>query len=311
MNDTYNILSRQSDRHAYLILCHNNFNVLCKLLSAIDDERNDIYIHIDKKTKQVPFPQIKDSICKSQLVFIKRLPVNWGDYSQIKAELALLNEATKSPHSYYHLISGVDFPLKTQNYIHTFFIKNMGKQFISVDYCEERRVEFTDRIRYYYPFQDIIGRNRGKFIAACEILQNSLLALQNRLHVDRTKSCPIQICKGSNWFSITHDFALYLLKQMPLIDKHFSKSLCADELFLQSIAYASPYKDSIVNSNMRLIDWHRGKPYTFLLSDYEQLITSDHLFARKFDENVDMDIVFKLFEHIQNSEQDFELKSSL
>ena len=107
--------------------------------------------------------------------------------------------------------------------------------------------------------------------------------------------------KGAQWFSITHDFALYLLHERHLIDKYFSKGLCTDEIFLQSIAYSSPYKDSIVDNNMRLIDWHRGNPYTFTISDYEQLITSDCLFARKFDENIDMDIVVKLFDYIQNS----------
>lgn len=289
------------NRHAYLILCHNNFNILCKLLSSLDDERNDIYIHIDKKTRHVPFIQIKNSICKANLVFVERLVVNWGGYSQIKAELALLQQATKSQHLYYHLISGVDFPLKTQDYIHSFFRKNAGKQFISFDHCAERSTEFTDRIRYYYPLQDKIGRNRGKHIAIYERLQKTLLAIQRLLNVDRTKSCPIEICKGAQWFSITHDFALYLLHERHLIDKYFSKGLCTDEIFLQSIAYSSPYKDSIVDNNMRLIDWHRGNPYTFTISDYEQLITRDCLFARKFDENIDMDIVVKLFDYIQNS----------
>ena len=38
-------------KHAYLIIAHNNFYILKKLIALIDDERNDIYIHIDKKTK--------------------------------------------------------------------------------------------------------------------------------------------------------------------------------------------------------------------------------------------------------------------
>ena len=36
------------DKHAYLIMCHDNFKHLSKLLMALDDVRNDIYIHIDK-----------------------------------------------------------------------------------------------------------------------------------------------------------------------------------------------------------------------------------------------------------------------
>ena len=38
-------------KHAYLIIAHNNWKQLSLLLSVLDDERNDIYIHIDKKSK--------------------------------------------------------------------------------------------------------------------------------------------------------------------------------------------------------------------------------------------------------------------
>ena len=37
-------------RHAYLILAHNNFKQLSKLVSLLDDRDNDIFIHIDKKS---------------------------------------------------------------------------------------------------------------------------------------------------------------------------------------------------------------------------------------------------------------------
>ena len=30
-------------------MCYNNFKHLIKLLAALDDARNDIYIHVDKK----------------------------------------------------------------------------------------------------------------------------------------------------------------------------------------------------------------------------------------------------------------------
>lgn len=36
-------------KHAYLILAHNEFAVLKYLLQSIDDDRNDIFIHFDRK----------------------------------------------------------------------------------------------------------------------------------------------------------------------------------------------------------------------------------------------------------------------
>lgn len=37
-------------KHAYCIIAHNNLEQLQRLLLLLDDPRNDIYIHIDKKS---------------------------------------------------------------------------------------------------------------------------------------------------------------------------------------------------------------------------------------------------------------------
>ncbi|MBQ7217133.1 MAG: hypothetical protein IJS39_14240 [Synergistaceae bacterium] len=47
---------------------------------------------------------------------------------------------------------------------------------------------------------------------------------------------------------------------------------------------------------MRLIDWKRGKPYVFRISDLEAIKNSEAMFARKFDDKVDAEIVRKIQE---------------
>ena len=39
--------------HAYLIIAHEQFDLLESLLKCIDDARNDIYIHIDSRSELV------------------------------------------------------------------------------------------------------------------------------------------------------------------------------------------------------------------------------------------------------------------
>ena len=46
-------------KHAYLIMSHNDFYILEKLLRLLDDRRNDIYVHIDKKVKNFDFKYFK------------------------------------------------------------------------------------------------------------------------------------------------------------------------------------------------------------------------------------------------------------
>lgn len=74
-------------KHAYLIIAHNEFEVLQSLLQAIDDKRNDVYIHFDKKVKKLPAL----SMLYSRLHILKRrVDVRWGNISQIKAEFAII-----------------------------------------------------------------------------------------------------------------------------------------------------------------------------------------------------------------------------
>ena len=55
-------------KHAYLIIAHNQFALLKELLKSIDDERNDIYIHIDKKIKNIESIKLKKVCNYSNIV---------------------------------------------------------------------------------------------------------------------------------------------------------------------------------------------------------------------------------------------------
>lgn len=56
--------------------------------------------------------------------------MTWRDYSQIKIEIVLIKVASQKNYAYYHLISGVDLLLKSQEEFHQFFKKHNGKEFI-------------------------------------------------------------------------------------------------------------------------------------------------------------------------------------
>ncbi len=287
-----------SNRHAYLIICHNNYNILKKLLFVLDDDRNDIFLHVDKKWNNFDKSQTTKLIKKATITFVKNYKVSWGGYSMVKCTLSLLREAVKTPHSYYHLISGVDLPLKTQDYIHNFFEKNNGQEFISVDNDSNCYEGNCDRVKYYYVLQEIIGRSDTGINKYIRILHNLSLKIQKQLKINRLGELEDKIHKGSQWFSITHEFARYVLENKKFIRKHFSMSVCSDELFMQTLAMNSKFKDNISNFQTRYIDWKRGTPYTFKSEDYDELIGADGLFARKFDEKIDIKIVDAIYDFV-------------
>lgn len=111
------------EKHAYLIVAHNNFYILERLVKLLDYEFNDIYIHIDKKVKDFRFNYFKNIVTKSKIFFVKRFNIKWGGYNIVKAELELLEEASKKNYVYYHILSGVDMPLKKSEEIYSFFKK--------------------------------------------------------------------------------------------------------------------------------------------------------------------------------------------
>ena len=125
-----------------------------------------------------------------------------------------------------------------------------------------------------------------------------------QLKIDRTKKSPLEYRKGANWFSITDDLAQYVVKNKKIIHKYFRYTICGDELFLQSLVYSSEYRKNISENNFcdnyetikYVIDWKRGNPYVFRESDFEQLVSSGQLFARKFSWNLDKRIVEKIKE---------------
>ena len=91
----------------------------------LDDERNDFYIHIDKKVKDFDSSAFDGVLKHSNLTFCDRVNITWGDFSQIQSEMTLFKAAASANenYSYYHLISGVDLPIKSKDEIYRFLKK--------------------------------------------------------------------------------------------------------------------------------------------------------------------------------------------
>ena len=288
-------------RHAFLILAHNEFQILKILLSMLDDGRNDIYLHIDKKVVLGPLEQDLFRLAKARLfVLEQRLDVRWGDISVVKAELLLLETASmKGPYDYYHLLSGVDLPIKSQDYIHHFFEKNKGYEFVPYSCGEANLKDLERKVFKYHLFCRYYKIPPRIFKKQVQSLRISFLKLQDFFHYNRPKE--IEFKKGSNWVSITHELLTIILAQKSFILRRFKNVCCGDEIFLQSILWNSERRSHIypgseqLNAGLRAIDWERGNPYVWKMEDLQYLLETEHLFARKFDSQ-NMDVVIKIRE---------------
>lgn len=140
-----------------------------------------------------------------------------GGYSQIATELVLLETAcARGKYSYYHLLSGQDLPLKSQDDIYAFFEEESGYEFVRF-YNEN--FEAGDRVYYYYPFQEVCGKGNGITTFPFKIANCFMVAVQKMIKFTRNKDIRFQ--KGSNWFSITDNLARYVLSKKQWIKKVF------------------------------------------------------------------------------------------
>lgn len=291
--------------HAYLIMAHHQFEILEIFLHLLDHEQNDFYIHVDEKAKDVPYNKIEKSINKSKIVWIDRMSVNWGGYSQIQCELNLLKSAIDGEYAYYHLVSGVDMPIKNKFEILSYFEGKNNRQFL---YFEQNKIQdkYLDRIKYWYPFQEKAKKYKNVYL-----IGQAFLKLQKLFGINRIKKESKEFQFGANWFSITHEFAQYVVSQEQWIKKRFAMTTCADEIFLQTVLVNSPFKKELsdkafegdYSSCLRHIDWKRGNPYTFRNSDFEELISAKELFARKFDWNLDKEIIYRLKKYLDKGRE--------
>jgi len=200
-------------------------------------------------------------------------------------------------HDFYHLLSGEDLPIKTQDEIHCFFDNHPGEEFVqfqSDDFC------FWERVQYYHVFQDLIGRDASPL----RYRQQQILEKQRKLNIQRNKNIAFQ--KGTHWFTISDELIKYVLSKKKWISKVFSFTLCADEIFLQTVIINSEYKKRLYYSKFddnyravcRLIDWKRGEPYVYRYTDVDEIRNSPMLFARKFNCEVDREVIEYIAEKI-------------
>lgn len=284
----------QNGKHAYLIMAHNNFAQLQALITLLDTPQNDIYLHVDKKAKTFQPDKIK--VIHADLILIDRIRVNWGGHSQIKCEMNLLKAAAQKQYDYYHLLSGLDLPIKSQKEIRSFFEFAYPKNFIKYDDRAIQSGSFLHRVKTYHMFQDYFGLNKGILPGFLRRLENISLWVQDVIGVQRKQY--ITPYKGTNWFSVTHELVKYVLSRENIIKKQFFHTVCADEVFLHSIVMDSPYKDTVVSNSLRAVDWTRGTPYVYKSEDVDELLKSEKLFARKFDENIDLAAIEKIVAHL-------------
>ena len=295
-------------KHAYMVMAHDNFNVLNKQLKLLDDERNDFFIHVDIKVGDFDKQAILAGVEKSKVTFIPRLDGKWGDYSLVQIEFELLKFAMNAgDYDYFHLLSGVDLPIKSKKAILDFY-ENSDKIYIC---CSSSLDTYQgERTKYFYPFINWEKFRTSKLLKG---LSRVLGKMQKLVGVNRHKkkgNYVLCYC-GWQWFSIPKDFAMHVIEMEPRVYSTFHHTLAPDESVIQTVAMNSEFKDRIYmldeheDSVMRFNGNQRTKkPYVFFMEDYDFVMNSPYLFARKFDERMDSAVIDRVYDAVSKMNEE-------
>jgi Core-2/I-Branching enzyme len=295
-------------RIAYLIMAHDQPDHLHRMVRALDCDGVGFYIHIDNKVKLSTFrPEILE---KDNVHFLRtRVDVQWMGFSQVQVILKLMQEASRF--GYCVLLSGSDYPIKSNSLIRKFF-ETSNKEFIMFHRLEDRP-SWKDKIEYFYPIDlvPIYGHSKGIEKSYWRRLFWGRFFKYRWLMPKRSYMAGMIPYGGSEWWMLSYGCVAYVLRfvqENPRFVNFYRYTHSADEMFFQSIILNSEWARRVQNFdaymewrsvtsnikensmlaedsfNLRYIDWsvERERPSILDERDWHNIRKSSDLFARKF-----------------------------
>lgn len=260
-------------RHAFLIMAHEQPQLLQRLVDRLDDERTDIYLHVDS---EAPFDGSEISTRRSRLLMVEpRVDVRWGHTSQIEAEYALLEASADGDYSYRHIISGTHWPLRPVGEILDWFDAQEGRTVLPEG--EWTDWEIRQKLGYYH-FGLGLLRSRNRLAARAGHLWHTLTLALQRGWVRRDYS--YFHGKHSNWVSVGRDDLPAVLQSKAYVLRRMHHAFCADEIFIPAILHACG-SDCLISPDVLFTDFTPAGPRTLTAADLDALTASGCFFARK------------------------------
>lgn len=288
-------------RIAFLNLCHCEPEIVARTAAKLTRQEDfDMYVHVDAKQDIAPFEEALKGIPR---VFMtkKRHKVYWGGYHAIEATYTMLRQALASDrkYDYFVILQNLDYPIKSNAEIASFFQKNKGKEFIRG--CRIANTKDWHYARKYKIYNkrddDFYIKNTSKFL---KLVHDGCLALCSITTIgcsgvlkERGEKFPLYY--GAAQWAVTRECAEYLVefeKTHPKFNKRMHHIQFPDEEYFHTIVHNSKFKYQCIKydepQQRWLVNWRNlhyfeyPKEITvFDEQDYEKLMAREELFIRK------------------------------
>jgi Core-2/I-Branching enzyme len=289
-------------RVAYLVLAHHRPRQLRRLVERLRGSQARFYIHVDRRAPAAVSGAVQD-LAGVQLV--ESLASRWGDFSLVSAILrclyaALDDETVRCDVAV--LLSGQDYPIKPVARIEAVLAARAGRSTLhswklpSERWANERGG--ADRYEYW---NLRFGRRFLPIFGQCA-LGNPLVdrvwnGLARRVPLTRRFPAGLLPYGGSGWWAMDRADAEEVrrfIAQNPAVIRFFRGVKIPDEMLLQTILMNSPGAERVVNEPLHFQKWPplgAFSPSVLTVRELDALAAAPELFARKFDEAVDAEVL--------------------
>ena len=303
----------------YLILAHKNPLQLSRMIERLDDGASKFFIHLDAKTPIEPFAACLEG---GHIRFIEpRERCVWGDFSIVRATVHLMEAASKEQ-GVFILMSGQDYPIQSQGYINAFLESNKEFDFIEIEPLEEKWKPkmVKDKLEHYHILH---SEERGHSncyapFAHCSVFQKLRTLthlLKGRLSQKNFRllcSLPKRVAPferqyaGSQFWAFSERtfYAVlnYIREHKAALEEYYKYTSSPDEIYFHSVLMDLVAKDSTIKLKEQItyVNYFR-KNNVFITEDFDKLTSAKgKLFARKFDADIDIEILNKLDSYQEN-----------
>ena len=303
----------------YLILAHKNPLQLSRMIERLDDGASKFFIHLDAKTPIEPFAACLEG---AHIRFIEpRERCVWGDFSIVRATIHLMEAASKEQ-GFFILMSGQDYPIQSQVYINDFLERNKDFDFIEIEPLEEKWKPkmVKDKLEHYHILHSEERGNSNCYapFRHCSVFQKVrtlMHLLKGRLSMKNFKllcSLPKRIAPferqyaGSQFWAFSERtfYAVlnYIREHKVALEGYYKYTSSPDEIYFHSVLMDLVAKDSTIKLKEQItyVNYFR-KNNVFVTEDFDKLTSAKgKLFARKFDTDIDIEILNKLDSYQEN-----------
>jgi len=271
---------------AYLILAHANPGQLARLVNALPSS-SPVLIHFDLRAPDAVYQEVRQLLAsRPMLHFVKRQKCWWASFGIVEGTINLIQglDTLEVPYDYATLLSGADYPIKSNFEIASYLDCNRGSEFIE-SFLLTAPNRWSKEGGYSKSPRRVLGRHfhfRSRMI---------------RLPGMRTMPAGLKPYGGSQWWTLSRESIRYIaefIRRTPKMVSFFRGCFAPDESFIQTVVSNSSLAGRVSGDNLRIAIWGRPLPpypATLTMDDQDLLRSSSRHFARKFDPKVDSRIL--------------------